>query len=64
MNTCGTCKYRDESGYCANPKLAEGNEYTHPAAEREVMLLCPDLAGCGIKVGANFGCVHHELKAP
>ena len=63
MNTCGTCKYRDESGYCLFPKLAsDGGVYT--PEERDEMLLYDACADGSLRVGAKFGCVHHDLKAP
>lgn len=63
MTTCGTCKYRDESGYCVSPKLvSDGGQYT--AEERDEMLVYGYHEGGGFQVGANFGCIPHEINAP
>ncbi len=59
VGRCGQCVFRDARGYCINPKLVEDDA---PRSPDDDMLRYDYVEGGGFKVGARFGCVHHNNK--
>lgn len=60
MQRCGTCKYRNDKGYCTNLKLNESGYHDYP--EDLDILMYSYTEGGGFYVGPMFGCVHQTER--
>jgi hypothetical protein len=70
MNTCQTCQYRDENGYCDNEMISESHgippkdspHYAKFESENNSALRYGYYEEGAFWVGPNFGCIHHTPK--
>lgn len=62
MNTCGSCRFRDEHGQCNNEHLMESGPHVKKDLDRSVCLMYSYNEDGGFWVGENFGCVHWAKK--
>jgi len=62
MNTCGSCIYRDENGYCINEKLTESWMSTRTDPSYSDYLIYSYNEDGSFWVGPDFGCIHYIRK--